>query len=531
VIVLEIKEFLNKVNLDLEVLGKKAALAYWNLATTGESIYASELEKAEVELKMYLSDKSLFENVKSVLEAHADELSPIEKRQFKLLFNEMLPNQLPKEAIEEVVKREVEIEGIYANFRPTINGHEVSQNDILQILKESTDSEERKNAYLASKSIGEVIAPKLIELIKIRNENARSLGFSNYYDMMMELQELSTDEIHSLFAKIKNETDEVFTEIKDDIDQTIAKKFNIKKSEVKPWHYSDLFFQEVPDIDDYDYDKLVEGKDIVKLVSELYSSIGLDILDIVERSDLYERPHKNPHAFTLSVDRMHDVRVLENIRENVKWLETTLHEYGHAVYDKYIDKSLPYLLREPSHIFTTEAVAMFFGRLARHPEFYEKILKVDSETLSTISPRLMKLLRYQLAITTRWVITFVFFEKELYRNPDGDLNNLWYDIVHELQYIDLDERRNYPDWASKIHFGSAPVYYHNYLLGEILASQFGAYINKQFGDGFIDKSVGSYFVEKVFKPGNSLRWDELVESATEEPLNYKHLVNFIKSQG
>ncbi|MGB9770260.1 MULTISPECIES: M2 family metallopeptidase [Caldisericum] len=527
---MDIKELLNKVNSDLERLYKASAIAYWNLATTGKEEYAKELEQSEVELKLYLSNRDLFEMIKESLEKYSDNLDSLEKRQLTILFNEMLPNQLPKEAIEEVVKREVEIETIYANYRPQIDGKEVSTNDIVEILKTSKDIEERKKAYLASKSIGGVIAPKLIELIKIRNENAKSLGFSNYYDMMMELQELSTDEIHSLFAKIKNDTDEVFTEIKDDIDTVIAKKFGVPKSEVKPWLYEDLFFQEVPSIDDYNYDEYLKDKDIVKLVMEVYSRIGLDIKDIVERSDLYERKGKNPHAFTISIDKMKDVRVLENIRNDVKWLETTLHEYGHAVYDKYIDKSLPFILRDPAHIFTTEAVAMFFGRLARHPEFYEKILNIPEEKLSEISPRLMKLLRYQLAITTRWVITFVFFEKELYKNPDGDLNNLWYDIVHELQYVDLPERRNYPDWASKIHFGSSPVYYHNYLLGEILASQFSAYIKANFGDGFIKPQVGEFFVERVFKKGASLRWDDLVEFATKEPLNPAYLVSFIKEK-
>ena len=33
------------------------------------------------------------------------------------------------------------------------------------------------------------------------------------------------------------------------------------------------------------------------------------------------------------------------------------------------------------------------------------------------------------------------------------------------------EGRNEPDWATKIHIASYPCYYHNYLLGELLASQ------------------------------------------------------------
>lgn len=47
----------------------------------------------------------------------------------------------------------------------------------------------------------------------------------------------------------------------------------------------------------------------------------------------------------MSVDRGGDVRVLCNVKSNEKWMGTMLHEYGHAVYDKHVDRSLPWLLR------------------------------------------------------------------------------------------------------------------------------------------------------------------------------------------
>ena len=50
-------------------------------------------------------------------------------------------------------------------------------------------------------------------------------------------------------------------------------------------------------------------------------------------------------------------------------MSTQLHELGHAVYDTYLDfENTPYLLREPAHIFTTEAIAMLFGRFASNPQ-------------------------------------------------------------------------------------------------------------------------------------------------------------------
>ena len=63
------------------------------------------------------------------------------------------------------------------------------------------------------------------------------------------------------------------------------------------------------------------------------------------------------------------------------------------------------------------------------------------------------------------------FEKSMYENPDQDLNQLWWDMVEKYQMLAKPEGRNMPDWATKIHVALYPCYYHNYLLGELLASQ------------------------------------------------------------
>ena len=77
------------------------------------------------------------------------------------------------------------------------------------------------------------------------------------------------------------------------------------------------------------------------------------------RSDLRERAGKSQHAFCLRVGRSYpyDVRVLANVRDDAYWTNSMLHELGHAVCDKYIDPSMPYLLRTVAHTNTTEAIA------------------------------------------------------------------------------------------------------------------------------------------------------------------------------
>ena len=70
----------------------------------------------------------------------------------------------------------------------------------------------------------------------------------------------------------------------------------------------------------------------------------------------------------------------------------------------------------------------------------------------------------------------VRFEQELYSNPDQDLNKLWWSLVEKYQFVEKPHKRAKADWAAKIHFTIAPVYYHNYMLGELLASQLHNYI-------------------------------------------------------
>jgi Zn-dependent M32 family carboxypeptidase len=64
----------------------------------------------------------------------------------------------------------------------------------------------------------------------------------------------------------------------------------------------------------------------------------------------------------------------------------------------------------------------------------------------------------------------------------------------------------------------APVYYQNYLYGELVASQLGDAVEAR-ATGLVDRvDAGRLLVDEFFAPGASLRWDRLVERATGEPL-------------
>ena len=170
---------------------------------------------------------------------------------------------------------------------------------------------------------------------------------------------------------------------------------------------------------------------------------------------------------------------------------------------------------------------MQFERFSKSADWLE-LMGVQVPDKKAFDDTARRMRRNQLLIFSRWAQVMLRFEKELYANPDQDLNKLWWDLVEKYQMVKRPDGRNKPDYASKIHVVSAPAYYHNYAMGELFASQVHAtvarnvlkttpgkaqYVNK--------KEVGDFMRTKVFAPGRTMAWNALTKHATGEDLNPK----------
>jgi len=523
-----------KLIADYEALMKPAykdmSLQYFIAATNSTPENWELYAQKEMLVNKILSDKQLFERIKKIKESNLIQ-DPIKRRRIEVLYLTFLGKQVDTAKLNQITKLQSEIENKYSTFRAEYRGKKLSDNDVEEILKTSTNNKELQEVWEAQKKIGRVVASDIIKLVKMRNEIARELGFKNYHEMSLKLSEQDPAEIEKLFDELDNLTRNAFATEKSKMDEILAKRYNIKKEELMPWHYQNRFFQEAPKIYDVDLDQYYKNKDIVQLAKDYYSSIGLPIDDIVARSDLFERENKNQHAFCINIDRdAKDIRVLCNIKPNARWMETMLHENGHALYEKYLDDKLPWDLKTPAHIFTTEAIAMLFGRFATNPQWMVDMLKISTEEAKKIQEPARNTLRLQQIVFSRWSQVMFRFEKSLYENPDQDLNKLWWDLVEKYQMLKKPAGRNEPDWATKIHIATSPCYYHNYLLGELLASQLQNYIITNIIKGKLgqdysfvnNKEVGKYLIDKVFSVGAKYQWNEMIEKATGEKLTPKY---------
>jgi len=524
----------------IEPMEKAANLAYWNFTTTGRKEYEEEVTQLYVALRKVYADKTRLERLMTLTEAQPVD-DPLLARQATLLRNAFVGNQMDDETIEELTRREVAIESTFNTFRAELLGKKVTENELKEILRESDDQSLRRQAWEASKQIGTQVARPLIELVELRNEIARNIGFDNYYRMRITLQELDEDELFSVFDELDRLVSPAYRAYKADLDVQLCERFGTEPANLRPWHYSDPFFQEAPAGDPAVRHFLATtyaSQDIESLTRRFYRAIGLEVDDILARSDLYEREGKQQHAYCIHMDRKGDVRILANIKPDEKWMGTMLHEGGHAVYDKYLDMSLPYTLREPAHTLSTEAIAMLMGRLDIDPAWLIAYAGADGREARSLAAPIWEQWRGQLLIMARWVPVMSHFERAMYQDPRQDLNTLWWDLEERFQMVPRPEGRDAPDWAAKIHLGTSPVYYHNYLMGELLASQFRQYIeanvlggNGDIGHRFVtDPAVGHYLTEKVFRPGGVRHWQDGLEFATGERLRPAYFVQQVTAQ-
>lgn len=528
--------FIEKHDSLIKPIYKEANIAYYTSSISGKKEDFEKVLELQNKITAIYSNPESFATLKEIKESNKikDEML---LRQLNVLYNEYQGCQTDPKLLEEINKMQTNIEQKYSSFRVKYKGKDISDNDVENILKSSTNSADLETVWKGHKEIGKLVSADIIALVKKRNEIAKKLGFKNYHEMSLKLSDQDPAEIDKLFDELDELTKNTFVQLKSEMDSFFSKRYNVPIADLKPWHYQNRFFQEAPKIYQVDLDKYYSKVDVVKIVKDFYAGIGLPVDDILERSDLYEKPGKNQHAYCIHTDREGDVRILCNVRANEMWAGTMLHELGHAVYDKFIDKTLPFALRTPAHTFTTEAIAMFFGRLSTNAQWMKENLGISEEEANKIAEISFNQLRLQQIVFSRWSQVMYRFEKSMYENPDQDLNALWWSLVEKYQLLKKPEGRNEPDWASKIHIATSPCYYHNYHLGELLASQFSFYIAKNIlkteNVNMMSLSnkpeVGSYFRDKVFSIGNKLQWNDMIEKATGEKLTAKYYAKqFVK---
>jgi peptidyl-dipeptidase A len=431
-------------------LQKAYLLADWEAAVSGTPEAIGRSEAAQAARMTFYADPARFATARRLHDAGAAD--PLIARQIKLITLNAAQNQQDAATIQRLAQVEAEVRSRYYNFRGTAGGRQLNDNELDDLLSQSRDSRQVQDAWEASKQVGAQVADQVRELARVRNAAARRQGYRDHFQRALTLNEIDEAWLLDMFARLEAATDAPFGALKAEIDAARARRFGLPVTALRPWHYGNRFFQDPPAMDVPDLDGIFAGKDPVQLALATYDGLGLDVRDILARSDLYPREGKNQHAFSIDIDREGDVRTLNNLQPNHRWTETLLHELGHAVYSRHHDPALPWLLRDCPHTTSTEAVALLMGSLTYDREWLEQVAGLPAADAANIAAAARGRERAMRLVFARWCLVMTHFERRLYAEPDADLNALWWDLVEKYQRLRRPEGRNTPDWAGLFHF-------------------------------------------------------------------------------
>lgn len=507
---------------------RRASLAWWTASLSGKAADYERMERADRVINRHYSRPGTFRRIARL--AEAEDLDPLTRRRVQRLKLGYQSKQAPVDMLNRITAAEARIAETYSTFRAQFDSQEVTDNQLEEVLRTSEKSERVQQAWDARKQIGSVVADDLRRLAELRNEAARAIGFQDFWHAQLLLDELDPDRLLATLEDVDKKTQAPFRAMKSDLDSRLVDRFDVPTEMLRPWHYSDPFFQEAPEVFAPRADPLYANQDVVEHAAETYRKLGFRNIDaILARSDLYPRPGKNQHAYAVDIDREGDVRTFLNVEPNARWMGTLLHELGHTIYQDGIDRTeLPYDLRDDPQGFLNEGFAMFCEQPTTDPDWLHRMVGVPMEEAAQLGPQLARQDTASLLAFVRWCLTIVYFEHAFYADPAQDLNDLWWKLEERYQEVPRPDGRNAPDWAAKVHVATAPVYYHKYLYGRLFSAQLTRKLDADLGGWWAGRErSGDYIKRELFMPGARFPWPELVERVTGKPLGVEALADSV----
>ena len=105
---------------------------------------------------------------------------------------------------------------------------------------------------------------------------------------------------------------------------------------------------------------------------------------------------------------------------------------------------------------------------------------------------------------------------------------MWWDLEERYQLISRPTGRAAPDWATKVHVATAPVYYQKYLLGRLFSAQLTRKLDADLGGWWPGRPKSGEFIKReLFMPGARYTWPELVKRVTGQPLGVEALATAV----
>lgn len=500
-------ELREKISKDMQPIMSNSEAACWNFYTESSKENLDKMNAAQDKANDFYDNKEIYAQLKEINDKGGVQDKKLQK-QLRNLTSAFGDGIEFKEELKAMSEKENEISQKLNSYVMKIDDKPVSKAELSQIMETEKNPEIRKKASDAKIKSGDLIAEDLRELVKMRNDFAKKKGYDNYFDYKIsEDYDIKPKELDKLLSDVakntKKSNDKVMSEIKADL----SKAFGVKPEDLRSYHFGYLAGEDPERLVN---EQINTKEEVVDISKKAYAGMGYDVDSLPIKLDLFPRANKNTHGFSFPIEAGKDARILANLTNNVSSIDTLMHELGHSVFTVKTDSKLPYMEQDTTSTMT-EAVAMMMGDLVRT----EGLLK--DKVSPEVNEKFAKSLGKEDSSFVGSSMAIIDFERNMYKNPDQDLKQLWKDMsVKYKGRSEKDEPTN--EWATIPHFLSHPAYYQNYFRASLIKAQLYDGLTKKFGNITENKDTAKYLNEHIFKYGGSKEDDEILQEVTGQPL-------------
>jgi peptidyl-dipeptidase A len=552
----EAEAFLASVSSLVQPAATVAHLADWVASTDVTPEHTAERAGADKVLAGLVGSKEIIEKTKGFLknEKQLDDLTARQLHMLLLMAAES-PGTIP-EVVTKRVEAEARLSGVLDGFtfclQPKPGGgclKPTNANGIDDILLKSRDLGERLRVWTAAKEIGKPIKPGLVELVVLRNQVAREMGFPSYFALRVADYGMSVDEMMKLLDDTIATTKPLFDGLHCWAKNTLAARYKRPVPKLIPAHWiGNRWAQYWPGlVDETNLDPLFKGaspESIVKSAETFYVSLGFPRLpaSFWEKSDLYPVPpglarKKNAHASAWPIDGEQDVRSLMSVEPNEQWFSTSHHELGHIYYYLSYDRpEVPYLLREGANRAFHEAVGELARLASEQPPYLVKVgVMPAGKEPDPVGWLLQSALMESVVFTAFSAGTMSHFERDLYAGlAPEEWQRRWWSYVQQYQGVIAPVARpdDLCDACTKTHLVDDPASYYDYALATLIRYQLHDHIctkilkqDVRACNYYGSKEVGD-FLRGILELGATRDWRAVIKEATGEPISPRAMMAY-----
>lgn len=523
-------QFLDHLNKEYAKLHKSYEELFW-ISYMGDHSVDKKKDKSLAKLDAFRANPKFVAQIQKLKRKS----NAKEKERLKLWLKFFNSYQTPKAALP--LKKKIDmLESKVLKLRASrkegyINPHTnkfvpASAIKMSMLIATNDDEKIRKACFEAREKLAVQFVDEYIELVSLRNQFARKLGYKDFYDYKVQQQDgMTKEDLFGIFEDIYEKTKYAKADIR-----------NLEKKTpgiLKPWNFGYLMAGDFTKEEDQYY----QFEDSLIRWGRSFSALGFDFRGAQLKLDLLDRKGKYNNGFCHWPDLVQFVNgkrkpgssnftcnvVLGQVGSGIQGFDTLFHEGGHAAHMLNIEQEDVCVCSEyaPMAASWAETQSMFMDTMFSSIEWrtrYALNKKGKSYPFDLFRRKVEKLnLLRPLGLNS--IIFVCNFEREIYEAEK--LNSEKVRIIARNNFRKYFERSedslsalNVPH----IYSWESSASYHGYGLAEIALEQWREYFYQKYGYIVDNPDVGRE-MKKVWAFGSAKSFSELVALATGKKLS------------